>query len=48
MIARSSTLSLEPAGSNSPAIARTARAPVSEENFSSGIPVRSPAIRTPA
>ena len=28
-------------------IARTACAPVSEENFSSGIPVRSPTIRTP-
>ncbi len=49
-IARSSTPSSDrrrAAKSGSRRMACTARAPVSEENFRSGIPVRSPTMRTP-
>ena len=49
-IARSRTPSCLPRSAAKPGsarMARTARAPESEANFSSGIPVRSPVIRTP-
>ncbi len=49
-IARSKTSGSVPrerTKSGSARIALTARAPVSEENFKSGMPVRSPTIRTP-